>query len=198
VNWNTSAYWDDVYRAEWSRGGIDGGIRDYGPIHDAIVELVPEDSSVLDVGCGFGLLCRKLALRRPGVSVTGVDFSEYVLERNRARDRDLPIEYVLLDVRTELRSLGHEFDAVFMCEVLEHLEEPERVVADAMASLRPGGLFALSCPHDDAIPDPEHLRQWGHDEVVHLLAPFADSITFTHFPPPYYHPWLLAHLRKRG
>jgi 2-polyprenyl-3-methyl-5-hydroxy-6-metoxy-1,4-benzoquinol methylase len=199
VNVNTPAYWDEVYRREWERGGIDGGPRDYGPIHDAIVALVPPQSRVLDVGCGLGLLCRKLALRCDDASIVGVDFSAHALDRNRGRDRWLPVEYVVLDVRSELPSLRErgEFDVVTMCEILEHLEEPERVVADAMSLLRPGGLFVLTCPHDDEVEDPEHVRLWGHDEVFHLLAPYADSVTFTHFPPPYYSPWLLAHLTRR-
>ena len=194
---NTPEYWDDVYRDEWERGELEGGRRDYGPIHDAIVELVPPGSCVLDVACGLGLLCRKIAERRAEAAVVGVDFSGYTIERNRERDRRLPIEYLQLDVRTELPSLRREFDVVTMCEIVEHLAEPERVVEEAMGLLRPGGVFVLTCPHDDEIEDPEHLRLWGHDEVFHLLAPYGDRVTFVHFPPPYYDGWLMAYLTKR-
>jgi 2-polyprenyl-3-methyl-5-hydroxy-6-metoxy-1,4-benzoquinol methylase len=196
VDINTPGYWDAVYRREWESGRIEGGARDYAPIHDAIVELVTSGARVLDVACGPGLLCRKIALRCPGASVVGVDFSPYALERNRHRDHDLPVEYVVLDVRTELRSLRRTFDVVTMCEIVEHLAEPERVVADAMALLEAGGLFVLTCPHDDEIEDPEHLRLWGHDEVFHLLAPYGERVTFVRFPPPYYSPWLMGYLRK--
>lgn len=196
VDVNTPGYWDGVYRREWQAGGVEGGMRDYGPIHDAIVELVPRGAHVLDIACGPGLLCRKVALRYPGASVVGVDFSAYALERNSERDRGLRIDYVLLDVRTELRSLRRTFDVVTMCEIVEHLAEPQRVVTDAMASLRQDGLFVLTCPHDDEIEDPEHLGLWGHDDVFHLLAPYGDRVTFVHFPPPYYSPWLMAYLRK--
>ena len=195
---NTPTYWDEVYRDEWAQGKLEGAHRDYGPIHDAVVELVAPGSRVLDVGCGLGILCRKIAARRSGTRVVGVDFSAYAIERNRDRDRGLPIEYVRLDVRSELPTLEGAFDAVTMCEILEHLTEPERVVADALALLRPGGLFVLTCPHDQEIDDPEHLRLWGHDEVFHLLAPYGERISFVHFPPPYYSAWLLAHLTKKS
>jgi len=39
---------------------------------------------------------------------------------------------VRLDVRTELSSLAGPFNAATICEILGHLAEPERVVADAM------------------------------------------------------------------
>jgi SAM-dependent methyltransferase len=83
-----------------------------------------------------------------------------------------------------------------MCEILEHLDEPEAVIAAVMVRLRPGGRFVLTCPHDDAVPDPEHVRTWGHDEVFHLLAPYGDTVSFRHFPPPWFHPWMLAYLTK--
>lgn len=80
-----------------------------------------------------------------------------------------------------------------MCEILEHLDEPEAVVAAAFGRLKPGGRF-LTCPHDHGIPDPEHVRLWGHDELFHLLAPYGDTISFRHFPPPYFHVWMLVYL----
>ena len=198
ANINTPEYWDRVYRGEWERNEVASGsyMRDYGPIHDAVVELIQDGSRVLDVGCGSGVLCRKIKRRRPGARVTGVDFSAYAIERNREMDRDAGIEYVCLDVRTALGALPPAFDVVTLCETLEHLDEPERVVGAAVGLLRPGGLFVLTCPHDAEVPDPEHVREWGHDSVFHLLEPYSDRVTFVHFPPPYYHPWMLAYLTK--
>jgi hypothetical protein len=54
----------------------------------------------------------------------------------------------------------------------------------------------LTCPHDDGIPDPEHLRTWGHDEIFHLLSKYSDTVSFVHFAPPYFHIWLMAYLTK--
>ena len=198
-NLNTREYWDRVYRGECESGAADGHhyARDYGPIHDAVIALIPEGSSVLDIACGPGLLCRKIKQRVSAARVTGVDFSDYMIRHNQARDRDLQVEYRCLDIRQELRSLGELYDVVTMCEILEHLEQPEAVVAQAMECLRPGGRFILTCPHDSEIPDPEHLRVWGHDELFHLLAAYADTVSFQHFPPPYFHPWMLAYLTKR-
>jgi 2-polyprenyl-3-methyl-5-hydroxy-6-metoxy-1,4-benzoquinol methylase len=198
TNLNTPDYWNRVYREEWESGKAraENYSRDYGPIHDAIIGLIPPGSRVLDVGCGPGLLCRKIKQRVPATQVTGVDFSEYMLERNRQRDLKLGIEYRCLDVRNSLPTIADTFDVVTMCEILEHLEQPEAVVEAALSLLRTGGCFILSCPHDDGIPDPEHLRSWGHDELFHLLARYSRTVSFMHFPPPYFHVWMLAYLTK--
>ena len=198
MNINTLDYWDKVYRREWESGEVQGGdySRNYTVIHEAIVRLVPDGSRVLDVGCGPGLLCRRIKQERSAARVLGVDFSPYVIARNQERDRVLGVEYCCQDIRTGLPNLTGPFDVVTMCEILEHLEEPEAVVAAAMRLLKPGGRFILTCPHDDAIPDPEHLRNWGHDELFHLLAPYSDTVSFMHFPPPWFHIWVLAHLVK--
>lgn len=197
-NINTPHYWDAVYREEWESGRAqsEGYSRDYGPIHDAIIGLVPDGSRVLDVACGPGLLCRKIKQQRPLSQVVGVDFSEYMIARNLARDRELGVVYQTADICTGLPSLGGGFDVVTMCEILEHLDEPEAVVAGAMDQLKSGGRFILTCPHDDGIPDPEHVRLWGHDELFHLLARYSDTVSFMHFPPPYFHVWMLAYLTK--
>lgn len=198
VNLNTPDYWNKVYRQEWESGQAqsEGSSRDYGPIHDAIVGLVPEGSRVLDIACGPGLLCRKIKQHRPASRVWGVDFADYMIARNLERDRALGIEYRCLDVRTSLATLPGPFDVVSMCEILEHLEAPETVVATAFSLLRTGGRFILTCPHDKAIPDPEHLHTWGHDELFHLLAPYSRTISFVHFPPPWFHVWMLVYLTK--
>src|SRR5437762_503664 len=44
----------------------------------------------------------------------------------------------------------------------------------------------------------EHVREWDHETLFHLLSPYSSMITFTHFPPPYFHYWMLAWLRKNA
>jgi SAM-dependent methyltransferase len=194
ANINTAEYWDRVYRreSESGRACADGGSRDYGPIHDAILGLVPDDGRVLDVACGPGLLCRKIRLRHPRSRVVGVDHSAYRIDCNRDRDRGLGIEYRCLDIRTGLDALDTDFDAACLCEIIEHLDDAAEVLEATARRLRPGGRLVVSCPHDDEIPDPEHVVEWGHDSLFHLLSRFGTTVSFRHFPPPYFDAWMLA------
>src|SRR5258708_1690426 len=103
-NINTVDYWNRVYSEEWESGRVQGDCyhRDYGPIHDAIVELVPDGSAVLDIACGAGVLCRKIKQGRTATRVLGIDFAEYMIARNREHDHALGIEYRCVDIRTSL------------------------------------------------------------------------------------------------
>jgi len=198
TNINTTDYWNRVYQEECESGRArsESYSRDYAPIHEAIIQLIPDGSRVLDIACGPGLLCRKIKQRLPSAQVLGVDFSQYMIAQNQQRDQALGVEYRCVDIRTALGAIDRRFDVVSMCEILEHLEDPEAVVADALELLKTGGKFILTCPHDDGIPDPEHVRIWGHDSLFHLLAPYSHTISFTHFSPPYFHVWMLAYLTK--
>jgi 2-polyprenyl-3-methyl-5-hydroxy-6-metoxy-1,4-benzoquinol methylase len=201
VDLNTPEYWDEVYRREWETGAVQSGSysRDYGPIHAAIVDLVAEGTRMLDVACGAGVLCRRVARERPATHVLGVDHSRYVIERNGQADVGLNIEYRCLDVRSELSALEPGgFDVVTVCEILEHLDRPGELIDASARLLRVGGRLIVTAPHDGEIPDPEHLHLLGHDEVFHLLARHGRAVTFMHFPPPYYSPWLLAHTVKQA
>jgi 2-polyprenyl-3-methyl-5-hydroxy-6-metoxy-1,4-benzoquinol methylase len=194
-NINTPGYWDRVYRREWESGDVFSATyaRDYGPVHDRIIALIPEDARVLDVACGAGVLCRKVKGRLPGTSVVGVDFSQYTIDRNRRQDRGSGAEYRCLDVQTALGTLGRRFDVVVMAEIIEHLDDPVRTISDGVGLLRPGGRLIITCPHDDAIPSKQHVQQWGHDELFHLLARYGETVCFAALPPPY-DKWMMAHL----
>ena len=100
--------------------------------------------SVLDVGCGAGLLCEPLA--RLGGDVTGVDASaENVgVASAHAEGAGLNIRYIA----GELAALDiGQFDLVTSLEVVEHVADKARFLADLAAALEPNGLMVLSTPN---------------------------------------------------
>jgi 2-polyprenyl-6-hydroxyphenyl methylase/3-demethylubiquinone-9 3-methyltransferase len=91
---------------------------------------------VLDVGCGGGFLALQMAAE--GHSVTALDVDESVFAAARSRASELTIDWV--SGRAEALPFADEsFDAVCVMDVLEHVNEPEVVVAEAARVLRPGG-----------------------------------------------------------
>lgn len=98
---------------------------------------------LVDIGCGGGLLCEPMA--RLGANVTGID----------AAERNIPVAQIHaaqsgLDINyrhtTAEALLGEEarFDVVLAMEVVEHVADPARFIADCAALLRPGGLLIAS------------------------------------------------------
>ncbi|MEV6025381.1 class I SAM-dependent methyltransferase [Streptomyces sp. NPDC052036] len=111
---------------------------------DAVLGLIPEDAHrLLDVGCGTGIVTRRLASGRPGLRVTGADLT-YGMVR-RAGDR-LPGAVVLADSRRLPFSDG-TFDAVTSVWLLHLVEGPEEVRAvlfECARVLRPGGVYVTT------------------------------------------------------
>ena len=100
----------------------------------------PAPRRVLDLGCGGGFLSNYLAER--GHTVTGVDTTAENLAVARANDRSRTATYELADA-CALPYGANSFDVVCAMDLLEHVEKPERVIAEASRVLTPGGLFVF-------------------------------------------------------
>jgi 2-polyprenyl-6-hydroxyphenyl methylase / 3-demethylubiquinone-9 3-methyltransferase len=94
--------------------------------------------SVLDIGCGGGFLSNHLAAL--GHRVTGLDEAHDSLAVAARHDASGTVKYDHGDA-TSLPYDAGSFDVVCAMDFLEHVEEPERVVAEASRVLSPSGLF---------------------------------------------------------
>jgi 2-polyprenyl-6-hydroxyphenyl methylase / 3-demethylubiquinone-9 3-methyltransferase len=100
----------------------------------------PVGLEVLDVGCGGGLLAEEFAAL--GARVTGVDPSvdSLAAARTHARAGGFAIHYQH-GVGEQLPLRDASFDAVYCCDVLEHVDDVGRTVREIARVLRPGGVF---------------------------------------------------------
>src|SRR4249919_1393833 len=86
--------------------------------HPLLIDAVPPGSSVLDVGCGEGMLTRELAGRAR--SVLGVDLDAPSIELARASTSEANVEFLCADVlQHPFEPAG--FDAVVSVATLHHL-----------------------------------------------------------------------------
>lgn len=102
--------------------------------------LTPAVLRVLDVGCGGGLLSEEFA--KIGCQVSGVDQSagSIATAQAHAQQQGLAIDYQVGRAESLPFDLAH-FDLVVCCDLLEHVTQPEQVVAEAGRVLKPGGLY---------------------------------------------------------
>ncbi len=99
-----------------------------------------QDVSILDIGCGGGLMCESLA--KMGAKVTGIDASvkNISVAKLHSEKSGLAIDYraATADQLTE------QFDVVLALEIVEHVADVPAFVASVMARVKPNGLAVFS------------------------------------------------------
>ena len=96
-------------------------------------------SSVVDIGCGGGILSESMA--RLGASVTGIDMAAGPLSVARLHqvESGTNVEYLQTTAETLASKQPGQFDVVTCLEMLEHVPSPSTVIAACTELVRPGG-----------------------------------------------------------
>jgi 2-polyprenyl-3-methyl-5-hydroxy-6-metoxy-1,4-benzoquinol methylase len=161
--------------------------------------------SILDVGCGEGVLTEKWAERLGDGRIVGIDLDDPKL-RAEWEQRSRPnLEYRAVEATTLPFGDG-EFDMASAIEVLEHVPEPERTLAE-MARVAKRRLL-VSVPREpvwrmtnmargayvrDLGNTPGHVNHWSKRSFVALLSRYG---RVEHVRSPF--PWTMALVRLDG
>lgn len=124
---------------------------------DRLVDLaeklrnIDEESYVLDLGTGTGAVALDVARRHSSTKVLATDISTGMVE-SVAELRVPNISTRVLDA-LEIDLLGHEtFSHVFSTFVLQFIHEPDLVLSQTYAALKPGGVFGLGLWYENIHP----------------------------------------------
>ncbi|HEY2572223.1 MAG TPA: class I SAM-dependent methyltransferase [Solirubrobacteraceae bacterium] len=167
-----------------------------GSFERTLGELIEraEPRSLLDVGCGEGVLVHRWALSMPATRVVGIDLEEESIQAGWSQRQAPNLEYRTMPAE-DLPFAEDEFDVATAIEVLEHVPDPEHTVAE-MARCAERHLL-VSVPREPLWRmlnmargaylgqlgnTPGHLNHWSkrsfsrllaqHGEVVELRSPF--------------------------
>ena len=106
--------------------------------------VVLRGASVLDVGCGGGLLSEALA--GEGARVTAIDLAPDLLKiaRLHGLESGAKVDYQLASVEALAAQVPATFDAITCMEMLEHVPDPASVLTACATLLKPGGRLFVS------------------------------------------------------
>ncbi len=130
----------------WDPEGEMRPLHELNPVRLAYVERsgALRGRSVLDVGCGGGLLSEAMAVA--GATVTGLDLASELLEvaRLHALESGVSVDYRLETAEAHAQSHAGRYDVVTCMEMLEHVPDPGSVIAALARLVRPGGHVFVS------------------------------------------------------
>jgi 2-polyprenyl-3-methyl-5-hydroxy-6-metoxy-1,4-benzoquinol methylase len=147
-----------------------------------------QPSSVLDVGCGEGVLVQQWARSLPDARVVGIDLQEDSIQAGWAQHQAPNLEYRVMQAEN-LPFATNEFDFAAAIEVLEHVPDPQHTLAE-MARCAERHLL-VSVPREPLwrllnlargayVPQlgntPGHLNHWSRRAFVRLLARHGEVV----------------------
>lgn len=152
-------------------------------------------SSLLDVGCGEGVLVHRWAQRLKDSRVVGIDLEEPSIQAGWEQRQAPNLEYKVMRAEN-LPFADDEFDVACAIEVLEHVPDPEHTLAE-MARCAKHRLL-VSVPREPLWRmlnmtrgaywaqlgnTPGHVNHWSKRSFVRLLSRYGDVVeTRSPFP----------------
>lgn len=135
---------------------------------------------ILDVGCGGGLFSEAMAAEN--AQVTAIDMSETLIDvaKNHAQQKNLLIDYRCQDIESLAEEMPHTFDILTCMELLEHVPDPQRMVATCAKLVKPQGKLFFSTINRNpkayllAIVGAEYILNWlpaGTHQYAELIRP---------------------------
>ena len=107
------------------------------------IEEIYLKKSILDLGCGGGILAESLA--KKGANVTAVDTSKSLIDvaKKRALDQNLKINYKVSDI-VSLKNKGTKFDIIISLEVIEHVDDYKVFLNNIFSCIKKNGIIIIS------------------------------------------------------
>lgn len=130
----------------WDPGSDFKPLHDINPLRLDYIDRIAglNGKTVLDVGCGGGILAESMAQR--GAGVTGIDLSERALKVAQLHilESGVAVDYLQTSAEDFARARPAGFDIVTCMEMLEHVPDPASTVRACAAMTKPGGQVFFS------------------------------------------------------
>lgn len=151
--------------------------------YDYVQKYVKENSAILDVGAGRGVLFTKIEKK---VDYQGLELSTKAVEL--AQNSNINVIQEDLIVHAERNQ--SKYDIVCLFQVLEHLTELDDFINSVFLTLKPGGLFVIAVPNNTGFVSytpnytfnlpPHHSILWTESSLRYLASKYKFEVVEVH------------------
>jgi SAM-dependent methyltransferase len=151
------------------------------------INIVNRNDVCLEIGCGRGYFIK--AIESKCSDVFGLELNSQAINEKVCQS-----EISLEDISVHAERVGQKYDKIFTFQVLEHIPNPQRFIANCLLMLKPGGYLVISVPNDDYIVHknmadafnlpPHHMGCYNADVFYKLSKIFnIELVNISNQPP---------------
>ena len=129
--------------------------------------------TVMDVGCGNGLLLKFLAENYPITSQAGMEYAEAAIHVAKSLNPDP--DYVVHDIN---EPYGQKFGAVLCTEVIEHILYPDRAVVNLLDMVEDDGILLITVPNGRFDTFGGHINFWSPESWDVFIEKHANGLRY--------------------
>ena len=123
---------DDISYSWWDPEGPFKPLHMLNPVRTDFIKnrIDLKDKTLIDVGCGGGLLCENLA--EHSKEVKGIDMSNEAIEIAKTHQtlKNLKIDYEEIALEGLIKKSKKKYDVLTCMELVEHVPDPEKLIKD--------------------------------------------------------------------
>jgi 2-polyprenyl-3-methyl-5-hydroxy-6-metoxy-1,4-benzoquinol methylase len=137
-------------------------------------EGLTDKSRVLEIGCNSGKISNFIAGK--GYETYGVDLSARSVERANKNKHD-KAHFEVMDA-FNLKYKSNQFDSIVLTEILEHVDNPDGVLREAIRVAKPGGKVIVGVPRNYDIYSPGHRLFFTPESLQAVAEKYSSSVQF--------------------
>ncbi|MFT4693475.1 MAG: 2-polyprenyl-6-hydroxyphenyl methylase/3-demethylubiquinone-9 3-methyltransferase [Francisella sp.] len=103
-----------------------------------------DSKNIIDIGCGGGILTESLTTTNNSVSGLDASCEAITIAKEHAKQNNLNIRYINSTIEDFVAIENKEFDVISCMEMLEHVPDPESIIASIAKIIKKNGYFFAS------------------------------------------------------
>jgi 2-polyprenyl-6-hydroxyphenyl methylase/3-demethylubiquinone-9 3-methyltransferase len=137
---------NDLAHEWWNLDGAFKTLHQINPLRCEFIQKHSQirDKTLIDVGCGGGILSEALA--KLGAQVSAIDLAPQSIEIAKLHlyESNLSINYECIEVGAKAAQSAESYDIVTCMEMLEHVPDPAYIIQECAKLLKPNGMAFFS------------------------------------------------------